>query len=135
MSWFVLHPPPGVRIVSFFVTARFAAQNDRVAFVNVVLEHLAELLGQPVPAYLTDATRDAHLLGMLADTDTACAERGERLILVVDGLDEDRGVTTGPDAHSIAARLPATPPRACGWWSRAGRTSRSPRRARFAPAA
>ena len=22
MSWFVLHPPPGVRIVSFFVTAR-----------------------------------------------------------------------------------------------------------------
>ena len=29
---------------------------------------------------------------------------------MVDGLDEDRGVTTGPDAHSIAALLPARPP-------------------------
>jgi hypothetical protein len=29
---------------------------------------------------------------------------------VVDGLDEDRGVTTGPDAHSIAGLLPADPP-------------------------
>ena len=31
-------------------------------------------------------------------------------MLVVDGLDEDRGVTTGPDAHSIAGLLPADPP-------------------------
>jgi tetratricopeptide (TPR) repeat protein len=30
-------------------------------------------------------------------------------VLLVDGLDEDRGVTTGPDAHSIAALLPARP--------------------------
>ena len=30
--------------------------------------------------------------------------------MVVDGLDEDRGVTTGPDAHSIAALLPHDPP-------------------------
>lgn len=35
-----------------------------------------------------------------------CAARGERLILLVDGLDEDRGVTTGPEAHSIASLLP-----------------------------
>ena len=34
----------------------------------------------------------------------------QRLVLVVDGLDEDRGVTTSPDAHSIAALLPAVPP-------------------------
>src|SRR3712207_8531738 len=36
----------------------------------------------------------------------ACRERGEHFVLVVDGLDEDRGVTSGPDAHSIAALLP-----------------------------
>ena len=31
-------------------------------------------------------------------------------MLVVDGLDEDQGVTAGPDAYSIAALLPARPP-------------------------
>ncbi|MFF8641115.1 hypothetical protein [Streptomyces sp. NPDC015345] len=31
-------------------------------------------------------------------------------MLVVDGLDEDRGVTAGPDGHSIAALLPRVPP-------------------------
>src|SRR5262249_55277229 len=34
----------------------------------------------------------------------------QRLVLVVDGLDEDQGVTGRPDAHSIAALLPAMPP-------------------------
>ncbi|WP_394617174.1 hypothetical protein JNUCC0626_47490 [Lentzea sp. JNUCC 0626] len=37
MSWFALHPPAGVRVVSFFVTARLANQNDRAAFVDNVL--------------------------------------------------------------------------------------------------
>lgn len=45
---------------------------------------------------------------MLAKLDEAvatCREDGERLVLVVDGLDEDRG--TG--GHSVAALLPACP--------------------------
>ncbi|MFE9632719.1 hypothetical protein [Streptomyces sp. NPDC006463] len=107
LSWFVLHPPKGVQVVPFFITARFAAQNDRIAFTDVVVEQLADLLGQPMPAYLTETTREAHLLRLLAEAALACQERGQRLVLVVDGLDEDRGVTTGPDAYSIAALLPA----------------------------
>lgn len=110
MSWFVLHHPEGVRVVSFFVTARFRGQSDRVAFTNVVLEQLAELLGQSMPAFLPEATREAHLLWMLAEAADACRQRGQRLVLVVDGLDEDRGVTVEPDAYSIAALLPARPP-------------------------
>ncbi|MGH3380757.1 MAG: hypothetical protein ACRDP6_39090 [Actinoallomurus sp.] len=110
MSWFVLHPPDGVRVVSFFITARWPGNNDRAAFVNVVLEQLAELAGQPVPPYLTDATREAHLLDLLEKAAQACQDEGERLVLVVDGLDEDRGVTVGPDAYSIAALLPARLP-------------------------
>src|SRR5664279_6163750 len=106
MSTFVLHPPAGVRVVAFFITARLGAQDTREAFTQVVLEQLAELLGQDLPPSLTAATRDAHLLGMVEQAGEACAARGERLILVVDGLDEDRGVTTGQDAHSIAALLP-----------------------------
>jgi hypothetical protein len=98
-----------VRVVAFFITARLGAQDTREAFTEVVLEQLAELLGQDLPL-LTAATRDAHLLGMLEQAAQACAKQGKRLILVVDGLDEDRSVTIGPDAHSIAALLPIDPP-------------------------
>ena len=109
ISTFALHPPTGVRVVAFFITARLAAQDTREAFTEVVLEQLAELLGQDLPS-LTAATRDAHLLGMLEQAAEACVARGERLIMVVDGLDEDRGITSGQDAHSIAALLPHDPP-------------------------
>ncbi|MFF7437879.1 hypothetical protein [Streptomyces sp. NPDC008122] len=106
MASLALDPPPGVRIVPFFITARLGAQNDVVAYVDVVLEQLAELAGEGLPALLTAATREAHLLRLYRSAAGACAARGERLVLLVDGLDEDRGVTTGPDAHSIAALLP-----------------------------
>lgn len=109
MAWFALHPPAGVRVVPFFITARFAAQNDRIAFTDVVLEQLSELLGEGVAGFLTESTREAHLLRLLSEAASACRVRGERLVLLVDGLDEDRGVTTGPDAYSIAALLPARP--------------------------
>lgn len=109
LSWFVLHPPPGVRVVSFFVTGRLAGQDHRGAFVDVVLEQLAELLGEPLPTFLPETTREAHLVGMLAEAAALCRARGERLVLVVDGLDEDRGATGSAGAHSIAALLPARP--------------------------
>ncbi|WP_159058832.1 tetratricopeptide repeat protein [Streptomyces caeruleatus] len=107
MAWFALHPPPGVRIVPFFVTARLGAQNDATAYVDVVLEQLAEIAGEGLPAYLTQSTRDAHLLRLYGEATRACAARGERLVLLVDGLDEDRGVTTRSGTHSIAGLLPA----------------------------
>ncbi|MEJ2856842.1 MULTISPECIES: tetratricopeptide repeat protein [unclassified Saccharothrix] len=108
-STFVLNPPPGVRVVSFFVTARLAGQADRVAFVDNVLEQVLALLGEQAPALLTPSTREAHVLGLLEEAARLCRERGETLVLLVDGLDEDRGVTTGPDSHSIAALLPTRP--------------------------
>ena len=111
LSTFVLHPPAEdgerVRLVSFFITARQAGQDTRDAFTQVVLEQLADVLNQDVPA-LT-ATLEAHLREMLDQAAHACQEAGVRLVLVVDGLDEDRGVTTGR-RHSIAALLPAEPP-------------------------
>ena len=71
LAWFVLHPPSNVRIVSFFVTARLASQDDRGAFVEVLLEQLVELLGpQSMPMNLTDATREAHVLGLLVSRDS-----------------------------------------------------------------
>jgi tetratricopeptide (TPR) repeat protein len=115
LSTFVVHPPPElaasrVQIVSFFITGRLAAQDTREAFIQVLLEQLTGLLGQLVPPVLPEATREAFLLGLLGQAAAACEDEGGRLVLVVDGLDEDRSVTTGPDAHSIAGLLPADPP-------------------------
>jgi hypothetical protein len=94
----------------FFITKRLASQDDRVAFIENTLEQLATLLDEPMPAFLTESTRDAHLLGLLSDAAHACEARGDRLVLVVDGLDEDTGVISGAHAYSIAALLPDPPP-------------------------
>ncbi|MGW4296582.1 hypothetical protein ACWEH1_26590, partial [Micromonospora chersina] len=106
MSWFVLNAPAGVRIVSFFITARWAGQSDRAAFSDIVIEQLAELLGESMPSHYTDATRDVCFLDLLDRAAKACAQRGQRLVLLIDGLDEDVGVLAGPATHSIAAMLP-----------------------------
>jgi tetratricopeptide (TPR) repeat protein len=114
LSTFVLRPPPEladrVRLVSFFITARLAAQDTRESFIQVLLEQLAWLLGEPLPPVLPEATQEAYLLELVSRAAGACSEMGGRLVLVVDGLDEDRGVTTGQGAHSIAGLLPADPP-------------------------
>jgi hypothetical protein len=109
MSWFVLHPPAGVRVVSFFITARWPGQSDRAAFREVLLEQLAELLEQPLPSSLSEPTREAHLLRMLDEAAEACTARREQFVLVVDGLDEERGPAVASFTGSIAGLLPAKP--------------------------
>ncbi|MFC9855951.1 MULTISPECIES: hypothetical protein [unclassified Streptomyces] len=109
LAHFVLHPPPGVDVVSFFITSRMAAQNDAAAFCEVVQRQVYAMLGEAEPLS-TPATRDEQMLLALHRAAQGCAARGRRLVLVVDGLDEDRGVTAGPDGHSIAALLPRVPP-------------------------
>jgi hypothetical protein len=47
-----------------------------------------------------------HLIEWLHRAATELRGRDLRLALAVDGLDEDRGVTPGPDSHSVAALLP-----------------------------
>lgn len=106
LAWFALHPPQSVRVVPFFITARLGAYNDRLAYIDVVLEQLAEIVGEALPAYLTGPTREAHLLRLYGEAAHVCARRGQRLVLLVDGLDEDRTWTTSADAHSIASLLP-----------------------------
>ena len=70
LSSFVLRPPHEVagrvQIVSFFITARLAAQDTREAFTQVLLEQLAGLLGQTLPPVLPEATQDAYLLGLIS---------------------------------------------------------------------
>ena len=95
-----------VQVLSFFITARYKGHDNRDAFIYEVMAQLADLLGQSAPTYLPEDRRELHLLRMIDQA----VKKYQRLVLVVDGLDEDRGVTTGPDAYSIAALLPSRPP-------------------------
>jgi hypothetical protein len=93
----------------FLLPLRFAKRSDRAAFADVAIEQLAELMGQPLPTYV-GATRSLHVRRLLAEAAEACRQCGERLVLVVDGLDEDRSAGDGGGlADSIAAMLPKTP--------------------------
>ncbi|WP_225726750.1 MULTISPECIES: caspase family protein [unclassified Nocardia] len=104
LSWFALHPPENVRVVAFFITSRLAAQADHLAFDDAVLEQLSALL----PAERTTVTgavgnRDALRRHLLDLAERRAIESGKRIVLIVDGLDEDQG------APSIASLLPRNP--------------------------
>lgn len=110
LSWFVLHPPEGIEVAAFFITARYAGQNNREAFLEKAIDQLAVLAGQEVPPAVGERRQQEQLFALYHDAAQVVRDRGSRLVLVVDGLDEDRGTVTGADAHSIAALLPARPP-------------------------
>jgi hypothetical protein len=110
MSWLVLHPPPGTWVISFFVTARLAAQADSTAFTDGLLDQLAAVTGQQVPLAAPAAVRDRVRRQLLEGAAERAVKAGRRLVLVVDGLDEDCGSLSGSGLPSIAACLPKRPP-------------------------
>jgi hypothetical protein len=112
LAWFVLHPPPAVDVVSFFITSRFAGESDSDAFTRAVTEQLSALAREPPPFALdTREARHRHLAWLLGLVARRSAELGRRLLLVVDGLDEDTSLTRRGEAlRSIASLLPASPP-------------------------
>ncbi len=106
MAEFVLHPPDRVDVLAFFITARMAGRADRTAFLDA--------LGGQLREYLREGDVECGTQGAFLDGLERAAARaraaGRRVVLVVDGLDEDTGVRTGSSGHSIAALLPRTPP-------------------------
>ena len=111
-SWFVTHPPAGVDIVSFFITGRLAGQADSDAFLDAMIEQLNALDpvgGQPPPVA---GARVGVWLSLLTGSATRTEELGRRLVVVVDGLDEDEAGANPPRGRpSIASLLPRRPPR------------------------
>ena len=104
LSWFVLNPPADVVAASFFVTARYASQDDSTAFVTALLGQLAELLGQELPEPSMAGGLAGRYRLLLRAMAQHAQQQGKRLVLVVDGLDEDRGTDAG--LPSIASLLP-----------------------------
>lgn len=104
MSSFALNPPPGVIVVSFFVTARYASQDDSTAFTAALLRQFEELLDLDLPDQPPGEGPDSAYRLLLMSSARQIQEQGHRLVLVVDGLDEDRGPSAG--IASIASQLP-----------------------------
>ncbi|MCX4564233.1 hypothetical protein [Streptomyces sp. 2-1] len=105
VSEFVLrHQPTAVDIVSYFITDRLG-RNDREGFLDAVMRQLAVLAGRGDGAVSVRAEDFPELCRAAAE---ACRSRDKRLVLMVDGLDEDQGAAAGE--RSIAALLPRHPP-------------------------
>ncbi|MFI2511305.1 helix-turn-helix domain-containing protein [Streptomyces sp. NPDC018972] len=107
LSTFVLHPPATVEAVGFFLAPHAA---DASAFTDALLEQLAavtETATAGAPAGF--AARDAYRRQLMQDAAARCRAAGRSLVLVVDGLDEDRGGRPGSGVPSIASLLPRTP--------------------------
>lgn len=110
MAWFVLHPPPGVQIVAFFITARYAGQNTREAYLETTIPQLAALAGVDSDLAAGERRQRDQLFALYRRAAEAVRARGSRLVLLLDGVDEDGGISAGPSAHSIAGLLPQRPP-------------------------
>ena len=108
LAWFALNPPTGVQVVSFFVDAGLAGQSDSEAFLEALAEQLTVLAHRSLGAPATTTARRGRLLELLSAATVQCAKDGRRLLLVVDGLDEDTGAGTGKP--SIASLFPRRPP-------------------------
>ncbi|MFD5616704.1 hypothetical protein [Kitasatospora sp. NPDC127060] len=96
--------PADVDVVSYFIAERLG-NNNRDDFLTAVSEQLSALADREAPRRSGSAGELPELFRAAAE---ACQGRGRRLVLLVDGLDEDSG--GGPGGQSIAALLPKDPP-------------------------
>jgi hypothetical protein len=97
---------PGVTFVPFFIRA--GDQDDYQDFLRVVTRQLGVFLGEVPPSHPSHADFDS-MLGAAAEK---CRQASGRLVLVVDGLDEDwyASRTKQRRRPSIASLLPERPP-------------------------
>ncbi|MFG2220496.1 NACHT domain-containing protein, partial [Streptomyces sp. NPDC048685] len=106
LARFALNLPAGLDPLAFFITQRSAGQSDRTAFLAAMQRQLRE--------YLHDKDVECTEPGQFLETLELAAKQaqaaGRRLVLIVDGLDEDTGVTSASSAYSITALLPRTLP-------------------------
>ena len=109
MSSFVLNPPAGVDVISFFVTTRLSGQSDSDAFTEALIEQLSAVIGESVPTAILLAARDGHRRRLLRVAAERANLAGRRLVLVVDGLDEDTSSAHTGVRPSIGALLPKQP--------------------------
>ena len=97
LAWFALHPPDRVDVVACFLR-RTTGENTADYALDVLTRQLALLAdrrGYLPPQFLSERVDD--LADLLEEAARACAERGRRLLVLIDGLDEYDPTTTSLD--------------------------------------
>ncbi|GIH05296.1 hypothetical protein Rhe02_33630 [Rhizocola hellebori] len=105
LATFVTSPPPDADLLSFFVSRRGLGQSDCAAAVDNLLRQVCALLGPDAELDIPLAARASHLHRLISEAAGRAHADGRRLVLVVDGLDEDTGTTL-----QIADILPLAEP-------------------------
>jgi hypothetical protein len=99
-------PPPQVEVVSFFVVDRLRSLWDSAAFLQDLCSQLAEIaLTDQAAAPFGEFTKE----DLTELTSSACEtleSQGRRMLLVIDGLDEDQSGRAMIGLPSIASLLP-----------------------------
>ncbi|WIM92550.1 serine protease [Actinoplanes oblitus] len=107
LAWFTLRPPPEIEVASCFLR-RPTGENTAEYALDLLTRQLAAIAGRPEyrPShYLADLVDD--LLVLLPEAAAAVRQRGQRLMLVVDGLDEYDTTRGGLDWLPDRTSLPA----------------------------
>ncbi|MFG2669051.1 hypothetical protein ACGFY6_33030 [Streptomyces sp. NPDC048387] len=105
LAWFADRClPAGVDAVHYFIAGRLGT-NHREDFVMTLGEQLASVANRKLRAA---EFRRLDLTALYEEAARTSAARHRRLLLIVDGLDED--ADAGPGRKSIAALLPKQPP-------------------------
>jgi hypothetical protein len=112
MATLALNPPQGLQAVSFFVLGREALANTRARFYAQIIPQLASLLGWRTVRRSADPVGvRAQFWDLLRRAAHTAEQRGTRLLLLLDGLDEDAAlIDPRAGRGSIAATLPLNPP-------------------------
>ncbi|MGY1670333.1 trypsin-like peptidase domain-containing protein [Geodermatophilus sp. SYSU D00710] len=107
LATFVLHPPGDVDVAACFLR-RTTGQASADYALDVLSRQLAVHAQKPQPPSAPVAERVAELPFLLRDAAGAAQQRGHRLLVLVDGLDEDQTVESGlavarwlPDATAL----------------------------------
>jgi hypothetical protein len=101
LSWFASHPPDSVRVAVFFVNSRLPGEANSDAFVRAMVRQLAGIAGISIADELSTEARRGQILHSLNRAADAVTGLGQRLVVLVDGLDEDQG-----HSPSIAYSMP-----------------------------
>ncbi|MFJ3310762.1 trypsin-like peptidase domain-containing protein [Streptomyces sp. NPDC086549] len=106
LATLVMNPPPDTDLVAFFVNSRRPGHHDIQAFSRWTFEQLWALLNRQGSPPVGEHADPVLLPQLLREARTRVAGYGRRLVLVVDGLDEDLGpVMSWPRQRSIARLL------------------------------